>query len=414
MPDDELRISSERLLADLRELDAIGATPEGGVDRPALSDADHATRGWLRARIRADGFELHEDGAGNISAVLPGVGLDAPRVMLGSHLDSVPDGGRFDGALGVAAALEALRTIREQGMALPMPLEAMSFTDEEGTWIPLLGSRALAGALTADELTHPRGGLAAFDERLAVAGLSRESILAASRDPIDIRAWVEVHIEQGTRLETAQCAAGVVTGIVGIASYWLTFIGRADHAGTTPMDRRLDALRGVTEFTRQARELVVNRFPEGVINCGIVEVEPGAFNIVPERARLALEFRHSDANRFAAMREALVSLALHVVEIEGLAVDVEQVGIHEPAPMHREVISAVEGACESLGLPSMRLPSFAGHDTQIMAGITRAGMFFVPSVGGFSHSSRELTPEEDCINAGNILLHTALRLAGQC
>lgn len=406
-----LRINGERMLADLEALAQIGSTPDGGVNRPALSDADLQARRWFRARAEADGFEVRQDGCGNVSVLLPSTNPDAQIVMCGSHLDSVPNGGRFDGALGVVAALEVLRTIREAGLTLPHHVEAMNFTDEEGTWAGLLGSRALAGHLTPDELENPRGDLETFKARLEAAGLSRETALRSRRSPAAIRAWVEVHIEQGTRLEEAETPVGVVTGIVGIASYWLTFIGRADHAGTTPLDRRLDALRGLGEFLRQSRELVMNRFPRGVYNCGIVEVSPGAFNIVPERVRVALEFRHSDPGKLEAMREALLSLALHVVEVERLGLEVEAKGIHQPAPMHRDVVTAIESACNALGLKHLELASYAGHDSQVMASITRAGMFFVPSVGGASHSPRELTLEEDCINAGNVLLHSVLKLA---
>jgi len=407
----ELRINAGRLLTDLADLARIGATPEGGVHRPALSEADLAARAWFRARAEAAGLLVRQDGAGNLSAVLPAADPAAPTVMCGSHLDSVPHGGRFDGSLGVVAALEVLRTVQEAGLRLPVHLEAMNFTDEEGTWCPLFGSRALVGLLNEEDFEAARGGREAFAARLAAAGLTREGALAARRSPDTIKAWVEVHIEQGTRLEEAHVPIGVVTAIVGIASYWLTFIGRADHAGTTPLEQRLDALRGAAEFVRQSRELVAKRFPHGVMNCGAVEVRPGAFNIVPERARLALEFRHHDPAKLEAMREALLSLALHVVEVEGLRLEVEQVSIHAPAPTHRDVIAAIEHACEGLGLSSIRLPSYAGHDTQVMASATRAGMFFVPSVGGASHSPCELTREEDCIHAGNVLLHTVLALA---
>jgi len=410
---DDLRINGERLISDLRDLAEIGGTPDGGVNRPALSDADLAARDWFAQRATEAGLEVRRDGAGNISAVLPAADPAARSVLFGSHLDTVPFGGRYDGALGVVAALEVLRTVREAGLRLPVHLEAVSFTDEEGTWLSLFGSRAAAGELTAEELAQPRGMAAEFNRRLEAAGLTREGILAARRDPAAVKAWVEVHIEQGTRLEDSGTDIGVVTGIVGIASYWLTFVGRADHAGTTPMNRRLDALLGVAEFLRQARELIANRFPEGVMNCGIVEIAPGAFNIVPARARLALEFRHSDPHRFEAMREALLSLALHAVEIEGLGLEVEQVGVHPPVMLHRDVLTAVEAACDVLGLSSTRLPSYAGHDTQAMAAIAPAGMFFVPSIGGASHSTREATSDEDCVNAGNILLHAVLRLASQ-
>jgi beta-ureidopropionase / N-carbamoyl-L-amino-acid hydrolase len=407
-----LRINGDRLLADLSALAKIGGTPDGGVNRPALSDADLDARRWLKERAEEDGFEVRIDGTGNVSAILASDAADARTVLFGSHLDSVPNGGRFDGALGVAAALEVLRTVKESGHDLAHHLEAISFTDEEGTWSGLLGSSALAGHLTPDDFEAIETGYKGFMERFAAAGLTVPGALRSRRAPGSIRGWVEVHIEQGTRLEEANTPIGVVTGIVGIARYWLTFVGRADHAGTTPMDRRLDALRGLSEFVRQCRELVMNRFPRGTVNCGIVEVSDGAFNIVPERARLALEFRHSDQGKLDAMREALLSLALHVVEVEGLGLEVEGLGIHEPAPMHREVITAIEAACNTLGLAYVELPSFAGHDTQVMASITQAGMFFVPSQVGASHSPREFTSDNDCINAGNVLLHTVLKLAG--
>ncbi|MBN1310349.1 MAG: Zn-dependent hydrolase [Anaerolineae bacterium] len=412
--DNDARINGDRLLADLADLARIGATPEGGVHRPALSEADLEARRWFRARAEEAGLSAQQDGIGNISVTLPHPSSEARTVMVGSHLDSVINGGRYDGALGVIAALEVLRTIREADhQPLCCHLEAISFADEEGRWGSFMGSRALAGRLTIDDFEHSRGGKEALLAEMQAAGLTVDGALASRRDPATIKAWVEPHIEQGSQLEEAGLPIGIVTGIVGIAAYWLTFKGRADHGGTTPLDRRADALRGVAEFVRQARELVLNRFPGGVTNCGIVEVSPGVFNIVPERARLALEFRHPDQQLLEAMREALLNLALHVVEIEGLGLEVEQVGMEAPATMDREIIDAINAACQVLGLRHRHLASYAGHDTQVMAGITQAGMFFVPSVGGTSHNPHELTRDDDCINAANVLLHTVLKLASE-
>jgi len=331
--------------------------------------------------------------------------------MIGSHLDTVPNGGRYDGALGVVSALETARVIKETGTSLPCAIEVVSFTDEEGRWGGLLGSRAMAGTLSAGDLAHPRGDKADFVMAMQMAGITTETVMSARRDFEKVKAWLEVHVEQGTRLEESETQVGIVTGIVGIASYWLTFKGRADHAGTTPMDRRVDALRGVAEFVRQSRELVMNRFRRGRINCGVVEIASGAFNIVPERARLAVEFRHEEAARLEAMREAVMSLALHIVEVEGLGLEVESVGYDEPALLSRDVHLAVEAACQSLELKHAHMPSYAGHDTQVMSRLTQAGMFFVPSVLGASHSPREFTRDEDVLNAGNVLLQTTLRLA---
>ena len=287
-----LRVNAERLLADLRELAKIGATNEGGVHRPALSEADLAGRNWFRQRIRDAGLELREDGAGNISAILPSIEPDAPTLLLGSHLDTVPNGGRYDGALGVLAALEALRTVAEAQRSLPCSLEAISFTDEEGNHIPLLGSAAMTGALSADDFSNPRGSPDALEAALARAQLSIASCLGARRDTANLLAYLEVHIEQGSRLESAGLDIGVVTSIVGIRSYWLEFGGEAAHAGTKAVAERRDALLGAAEFALRARRLVLDRFVPGVVNCGILELAPGAFNIVPARVRLSLEFRH--------------------------------------------------------------------------------------------------------------------------
>ena len=407
----DLRINGDRLLNDLAALAEIGRTPDGGVSRPALSAQDLEARRWFRARAEEAGLTVSQDGIGNLCATMNCSQPDAPIIMLGSHLDTVPNGGRYDGALGVVAALEVARTIQEAAPGLGCRLEVMNFTDEEGLWGALLGSRGMAGLLNAGDFSHPRGGRDAFAAALKKAGLDRETALATQRDMSKVKAWVEVHVEQGPRLEDSATDIGIVTAIVGIASYWLTFKGRADHAGTTPLDRRFDALRGIAEFIRQSRDLVMNRFPQGMMNCGIVEVENGAFNIVPERARVSLEFRHHDAAMLEAMREAVLSLALHVVEVEGLGLEVEQVGYVEPVALDRGVHAALEAACEQLGLKHTHMPSYAAHDTQIVAGMVPAGLFFVPSVAGSSHSPREYTRDEDCVNAANVLLHAAIKLA---
>jgi N-carbamoyl-L-amino-acid hydrolase len=281
------------------ELAKIGATADGGVNRPTFSETHLAARGWFRGQIESAGLEFRTDGAGNHSAVLPissalsGAGgeVEAPTLLLGSHLDSVPNGGRFDGALGVMAAFEVLRTIKEARIPLRVNLEAIDFTDEEGTLVGLLGSAALAGRLSPDMLNNPRGGRQALLEGMARAGLSEQSMLSAHRPRESLAGYLELHIEQGKRLERASADIGIVAAIVGIWSYQLSFIGRADHAGTTAMDDRLDASLGASEFTLAARDTVVNDFRDCVVNVGKMEFSPGAFNIVPARVDVSLEFR---------------------------------------------------------------------------------------------------------------------------
>lgn len=405
-----LKINPERLLTDLEELGRIGRTPEGGVSRPAMSPADVEGRAWFRAQVEAASLRFRQDGAGNLSAILPADDPDAPTLLAGSHLDTVPNGGRFDGTLGVLSALEALRTIHAAGLKLPVHLEAISFTDEEGSVLGLLGSQAVAGRLTPGHLDQPRGGREALEAGMQRLGITHESILAARRDPEDLAAFVELHIEQGTRLEEAGIDIGVVTSIVGIRSYWLRFAGQAAHAGTTPMDRRADALWGATDFVQRARDLVMTRFSPGVMNCGQVHVEPGAFNIVPAGVRLALEFRHGTEAQLDEMERALLGLAEEIADKHHLALEMGPADRCVAAPMDEHVMRAIENAATKLGLTHTRLMSFAGHDTQAVSTIAPSAMLFVPSVAGVSHNPREFTHPKDVVNGANTLLHALLEM----
>lgn len=405
-----LQVDANRLLQDLDELARIGRTPTGGVSRPALSPADVDGRAWFRQRVEAAGLVFRLDGAGNVSAVLAAERPNAPTLVAGSHLDTVPNGGCFDGALGTLAALEALRTIKEAGIRPPVHLEAIAFTDEEGNLVGLLGSQALTGQLAPGDLEKPRGGRDALERGLARLGLTRESVLAAQRPAEDLLAFVEVHIEQGTRLEETGVDIGAVTGIVGIRSYWLRFVGQAAHAGTQPMDRRADALLGTAVFVQRAHELVMAHFSPGVVNCGEVQVTPGAFNIVPAEARLALEFRHGTEAQLDEMEHALLGLARSVAADHELALQTERSSGCVATPLDESVIAAIESAADNLDLSHTRLLSFAGHDTQAMQAVTPSGLIFVPSVDGVSHHPDEFTRDEDVVNGANVLLQALLKL----
>jgi N-carbamoyl-L-amino-acid hydrolase len=395
-------VDGELLREDFDALAAIGATPEGGVSRPTFSDAHLAARAWFLERARAYGLETRVDAAGNHSAVLP---ADGPTLLLGSHLDSVPDGGRYDGALGVVAALHVLVALR--GETLPCALEAIDFTDEEGTLVGLLGSEALAGTLT---LSTPRGSREALLAGLARAGLREDELADARRDPASLAGYLELHIEQGPRLERAGAQIGVVTGIVGSCSFTLGFRGAAAHAGTTPMDARRDAGLAAASFAVAANELVVRDFPGCVATVGDLRLAPGAFNVVPGSAQLSLEFRSLDSATLDALEAALLQRARVEAESRGVDLDVEPVGRWEPTALDPGVGAAVERAAAALGLATIELPSGAGHDAQALAAVTPSGMIFVPSAGGVSHDAREHTPWQDCLNGANVLLGAALEL----
>ena len=406
-----LRIDSERLRANFETLAAIGATPDGGVHRPALSDAHLEARRWFVERAEQMGLDARVDSAGNHSAVLHCGRAGAPTLLLGSHLDSVPYGGRFDGALGVLAALEVLQVVKEQGISLNTHLEAIDFTDEEGQFVSLLGSLALSGQLEPEHLQNPRGGRDRFQKALRHAGLNGSSLFSAGRDPATVAGYLELHIEQGPRLIESGVHIGIVTGIVGIRTFRIRFIGRADHAGTMPLDKRLDAAQGASAFTLAARELVMKDFPGCVVNVGNMEFAPGAFNVVPQMVTVALEFRADDDDKLDKMEAVLLKQASVEARRFGLDWETELLDNVGTARMSEKVRDAFANASEMLGLKHTSLPSGAGHDAQALARICPIGMIFVPSVGGFSHSPKEFTEWDDCVNGANVLLHAALLLA---
>jgi N-carbamoyl-L-amino-acid hydrolase len=311
----------------------------------------------------------------------------------------------------VLAALEVLRVVKEAGLDLPVNLEAIDFTDEEGTLVGLLGSAALAGKLSPEDLRNPRGGRAALVSGLARAGLGEGDLINARRHPSSLAGYLELHIEQGTRLSGAGIDIGIVTTILGIASYRLTFTGRADHAGTTPLQDRLDSALGASSFTLAVRQVLLDHFPTCVANVGAIQFFPGAFNIVPALAVLSLEFRAPDAGTFAELEESLLHRAQEEAARFGLGLEFELLGKHLPSPMSPTIQAEIAGAAAGLGLKSMPLVSGAGHDAQSFAGVCPAGMIFVPSRDGASHSPREFTAWNECENGVNVLLQAALSFA---
>lgn len=405
-----LRINAQRLRDDFSALSEIGSTGDGGVNRPTFSEAHFAARRWLLDRAHAASLETQIDAAGNHSARLPAADPHTLTLLIGSHLDSVPFGGRFDGALGVLAALEVLRTVKEAGLTLPVHLEAIDFTDEESTLVALLGSRALAGQLTERDLQQPRGGRAALLAGLQHAGLTEAGLVQAARSPATLAGYLELHIEQSERLIDADQQIGIVSALVGIHAYVITFQGRADHAGTTPLTARADAGLGAAAFMLAARQHVLQHFPGAVMNVGRLHLHPGAYNIVPERAELGLEFRAESDTRLEELQVALLALAEQIAEDYGLGLSAEQVAAVPAAACAPSVRQSFATAADSLGLRHTELLSYAGHDTMSLAAICPAGMIFIPSTGG-SHSHREHAAWHDCLNGANVLLRAALTLA---
>lgn len=405
-----LLINVDRFKDDFDQLAQIGSTGDGGVHRPALSASHLEARAWFSAKAAAAGLRTQTDSAGNVSAILQSPISNLQSLLIGSHTDSVPNGGRFDGALGIVAALEVLRTIKESGVQLKVNLEAIDFTDEEGTLVGLLGSSALVGGITQKTLSNPRGGRSNLEEGLARAHLTESGILNAKRDPKSIAGYLELHIEQGPRLVQSAIAIGVVSGIVGIISYRLKYIGAANHAGTTPMETRSDAGLGASAVTLTAREMVMRDFPNCVVNVGQMNFKPGAFNIIPGIAEFALEFRSPESKQLKQLEASLLGLAEVIARQFRLKLEYEYAGGCVAAPMSPRAQAAITAAADSLALTHASLHSGAGHDAQSLAPITDAGMIFIPSRDGISHSPLEYSEWDDCVNGANVLLRAALKI----
>jgi N-carbamoyl-L-amino-acid hydrolase len=405
-----IAIDADRLRADFEALAEIGGLAGRGVSRPTFSAAHLEAREWFYQRAVDAGLEPRVDAAGNHSAVLRCSGPEAATLLLGSHLDTVPVGGRYDGALGVLAALEVLRSVKDAGRELPVSLEAIDFTDEEGTLVGLLGSWALSGALRPEALAAPRGGRSALLAGLARAGLVEQRLHLARRDPQHLAGYLELHIEQGPRLERDGIDIGVVTAIAGSRSYRLTFRGARRHAGTTPMEERRDALLGAARFALAVRELVGCREFAGCVGTvGSIDVEQAAFNVVPGVARIRLELRAPSSETLGRLEAAAIGAAQTEPE---LTVEVESAGRWEPVKLDRLMQTRIDAAAHELGLSTVAMTSGAGHDAQALAAVTPAGMIFVPSEGGISHDPAEHTRWQDCLNGANVLLGAALAAAG--
>ena len=407
-----LAISLPRLRTHVEALSRFGRNPEGaGITRSCWSPAHEEARAWLLQRMKEGGLSTWVDEAGNTFGRL---GNGGPTVLTGSHIDTVPNGGPLDGALGVLAGLECLQTIHESGTRTRLPLMVAAWSDEEGRYAGLFGSKAFAGRLDAKEIPSLRS---ADGERLvdamARAGFNAYDAPKARCNPKTLAAYVELHIEQGPHLEAAKIPIGVVEGIVGNRRNRVIFIGQADHAGTTPMAWRRDAFMAAAEYALGARRLIIAKGSgRSVTNFGRVEVGPGVSNIVPDRCVLLHEMRELDPKILARLERQCLALARSVAKKWKLKVTVEPISKSQPARCAPRVMRAVEAAAAALKLKVKHMPSGAGHDAQNLALVTDSGMLFIPSQGGRSHRPDETSDWRAIERGANTLLHTLLGLAG--
>ena len=402
-----LRGDASRIERHILELSAFGANPDGGVSRVAFSQADRDGRAYIKGLMLRAGLEVRVDTAGNLIGRRPGI-EDRPPILIGSHIDSVPGGGNYDGDVGVIGAIEVAQVLQDTGTGLRHPLEVVVFADEEGG---LTGSRAMIGKLgpEAPQLVS-HSGLTIADGIRAIGG-DPGRLAEAQRRPGDVTAFVELHIEQGAVLDDAGVDIGVVTGIVGIQWWDVLVTGVANHAGTTPMNKRQDALLAAAELVLAVNRVVTAEPGAQVGTVGRIAAEPGAPNVVPGRATFSLELRDLSEETIFRLYRGIETEARAIAGRSGTTIEFRHVdAAATPAPTDERIRALIASAAARLGLSHRAMPSGAGHDAQDLAQIAPTGMIFVPSVSGISHSPREFTRPRDMANGADVLLHTVLAI----
>ena len=405
-----LRVDGDRLNQHLDDLSQFGRTAEGGVHRVAFSDADIEARRFCLELMSRAGLDARIDAAGNVVGRRPGLLADAPPIVFGSHIDTVPDGGKYDGSLGSLSAIEIAETLRENGYRNRRPLEVVIFSDEESG---LSGSSGFVGALSREALAGRRSNGPTLAECIERIGGDPARIEEAARHPGEIAGYIELHIEQGATLERAGIQIGVVEGIVGITRHDVVFAGFPNHAGTTPMSERRDAMLAAAELVLAVNRQVRAIPGRQVGTVGRLEAEPNAPNVIPGRVTLTVELRDLSNETIDRLWEGIAREAQEIAQRQGASVSHERTSRIEPALADPGIRGVIADAAADMGLSTLSLPSGAGHDAQELARIGPMGMLFVPSVGGVSHSPLEFTRPEDVVNGANVLLQSVLRLDRQ-
>ncbi|MYL05098.1 MAG: Zn-dependent hydrolase [Acidimicrobiaceae bacterium] len=404
-----LEINGPRLLQRLWDLAEIGPIPGGGNNRLALTDADKEGRDLVVTWMRDLGLDVSIDTIGNVVAVQTDVG-EGPPVMMGSHIDTVATGGKYDGNLGVLAALEVIETAIESGIELERPLAAAFFTNEEGSRFPpdMMGSLCYTGGLTVEEAmsTTDADGVPVGDELDRIG--YRGPMPCPGPAPY---AFVELHIEQGPVLERDGMRIGAVTGVQGISWTEVNITGQSNHAGTTPMSMRRDAGLAAGELVVAVRRIADEMGGTQVGTVGALRLHPDLVNVVAARAKLIIDLRNTDDDDLQSAERRLLAETKRIAESEEVEIDTKWVARFEPVVFDPRVVELVESTASALGLSVRRMPSGAGHDAQILAEVCPAGMVFVPSVKGISHNPAEFTEPDDLVAGANVLLNTVVALA---
>ncbi len=407
-------INLDRLRKDLLDLARIGYSEEDcGIYRQGFSAEDMEGRQWLLKKMQELGLHPRVDGAANIIGRLGDA--DAPAVAIGSHIDTVPCGGMFDGALGVLAGLECVRVLQENQIQTRHPVELIAFSDEEGRFGGMFGAQAMCGQVTPDWLENAEDadGLKLKDAMLQ-HDLNPLNALNAYREPQSLHAFLELHIEQGPVLDNKKVPIGVVEGISGVFVWIVRLIGKADHSGTAPMDMRSDAFMGLADFAHEIPRIIDEEGTEkSRLTVGKAELKPGFPHTVPGEVMFTLVGRDMELAIMEQMANTCRKALSAIARRHNLMFEYTEMSWLEPHPCHPEIMQVFTNNAKKLDLECLQMPSGAGHDTQFLTEITRAGLIFVPSVGGVSHAPDEWTQWSDVEKGGNVLLHSLLDLAEQ-
>ena len=399
-----LHVDGARLNSWLASFDAIGRTPTG-INRVAYSQADLAGRTFTLDLFRQAGLAPRIDTAGNIFGRLEGSSASLKPILIGSHIDSVTDGGNFDGPLGSFAAIETARSLREQGVRLRHPLDVVVWQNEEGGTI---GSKLAIGEFTDADLDKVARSGKTIREGIQLVGGDATRWRDAVKKSGDIACYIELHIEQGGLLEKADLQIGVVQGIVGLRWFEVTITGFANHAGATPMNQRQDAMLAAAKFTVAVNDAVTGEPGRQVATVGRLTVSPNTTNVIPAQVVLTVDLRDLDRAKLSRFTDTFERLGREIGAATGTAFAFKRLVDSEPAIASPNVMDWIDTSAAALGLTRQRMPSGAGHDAQEISRIAPMGMIFVPSVGGISHSPKEFTKAADVVHGADVLLNAVI------
>lgn len=416
----EIAINKERLIHDFNAVSRIGLGEHGSVTRLVFSVKELRARQLLIHLMQQAGLEIHIDRIGNIFGRHNGASVRAPAVLAGSHLDTVVQGGKFDGAMGVIGALEAIRTLKEQRVPLRRPVEVVCFVGEESSrfGFSTLGSSLVAGEVKGEDLGNAVDAEGTkLEDILSSMGIYRDNLASLRRDPATIKAYLELHIEQGPILEAKNKKIGVVTSIAAPTRFKVVFTGQADHSGTTPMEMRKDALVAAASLITYVEE-ACSRFSQMeqgrvVGTVGAMKIEPGVINAIPGKVELSVDIRSITAEAKERVAGMVMERAKEIGERKQIAVEILPIRSELPVALDERIIQFLRHTCEEKGIPYEVMPSGAGHDAMQMAKITPTGMIFVPSKRGISHNPMEWTDPDDICLGIQLLLETMVRVANE-